>query len=131
MMYLHINKELIVDFMKKGGKTPPQIQSNRADVERMERIKFLGVTITDNLSWTSHINAAVKKVQQHLLFIRWFRKFGMSMRTLNKFYSCTTECILPGCITAWYSNCSAQDRKKLQKGPDLLSTDSIYTSHCR
>ncbi|KAK6293977.1 hypothetical protein J4Q44_G00348070 [Coregonus suidteri] len=32
------------------------------------------------------------------------------------FYSCTIESILTGCITAWYGNCSASDRKALQRG---------------
>ena len=30
-------------------------------------------------------------------------------------YSCTIECILTGCITAWYGNCSASDCKALQR----------------
>ena len=34
---------------------------------------------------------------------------------LKKFYSCTIEIILTGCITAWYGNCSASDRKALQR----------------
>ena len=32
-----------------------------------------------------------------------------------KFYSCTIESILTGCITAWYDNCSASDHKALQR----------------
>ncbi|XP_051899918.1 uncharacterized protein LOC127586112 [Pristis pectinata] len=48
-------------------------------------------------------------------------------------------CIPSGCITAWYSNCSAQDRKKLQRVVDtaqritdtsLPSLDSVFTSRC-
>ena len=31
------------------------------------------------------------------------------------FYSCIIESILNGCITAWYGNCSASDRKVLQR----------------
>ena len=33
---------------------------------------------------------------------------------LKRFYSCTIEIILTGCITAWYGSCSASDRKALQ-----------------
>eukprot|EP00061_Rhincodon_typus_P000490 g11877.t1 len=81
----------------------------------MKSIKFLGVTITDKLSWTSHVNVTVKKVQQCLFFLRQFRKFDMSIRPLTNFYRCTIESKLSGCIMAWYGNCSAQDREKLQK----------------
>eukprot|EP00061_Rhincodon_typus_P012493 g38258.t1 len=45
-------KELIIDFRKKGGEHVP-IYINETEVEKMKSIKFLGVTITDDLSWTS------------------------------------------------------------------------------
>jgi len=32
------------------------------------------------------------------------------------FYRCTIESILSGCITVWFSSCSAPDRKALQSG---------------
>eukprot|EP00061_Rhincodon_typus_P000571 g12084.t1 len=85
------------------------------EVEGVKSIKFLGVTITNDLSWTSHVDVTVKKVQQCLFFLRQFRKFDMSIRSLTNFYRCTIESKLPRCITAWYGNCSAQDHKKLQK----------------
>uniref|UniRef100_A0A8C7CSB2 Adiposis associated Mth938 domain containing n=1 Tax=Oncorhynchus kisutch TaxID=8019 RepID=A0A8C7CSB2_ONCKI len=31
----------------------------------------------------------------------------MGPQILKRFYSCTIESILTGCITAWYGNCSA------------------------
>ncbi|XP_048449038.1 voltage-dependent L-type calcium channel subunit beta-2-like [Rhincodon typus] len=60
-------KELIIDFRKKGGQHSP-ININGGEFEQDESIKFLGVTITDNLSWTSHVDATVKKAQQRLFF---------------------------------------------------------------
>eukprot|EP00061_Rhincodon_typus_P015909 g43851.t1 len=60
-------------------------------------------------------DVAVKKAQQCLFFLRQLRKFGTSIRTLTNVCRCTIESILSRCITAWCGNCSAQDRKKLQK----------------
>eukprot|EP00061_Rhincodon_typus_P017368 g46039.t1 len=80
-----------------------------------------------------------KKTQKRFFFLRWFREFGMSKGTLTNFYRCTIESILSGCITAWYNNCSAQDRKKVQKvvctaltiaEANLPSMDSIYMAYC-
>eukprot|EP00061_Rhincodon_typus_P005468 g25016.t1 len=60
-------------------------------------------------------DATVKEAQQHLFFLRWIRNFSMAIRPVTNFDRCTIESILSGCITAWYGNCSAQDRKKLQE----------------
>jgi hypothetical protein len=39
----------------------------------------------------------------------------MGLQILKMFNSCTIESILTGCITACYGNCSASDRKELQR----------------
>eukprot|EP00061_Rhincodon_typus_P015520 g43240.t1 len=93
-----------------------------------------------NLVTATGSNVMVKKAQQSLFFLRQLRKFGMSIGTLTNLYRCMIESILSGCITAWYGNCSAQDRKKLQKMVGIAQTiteanhpsmDSIYTARYR
>eukprot|EP00061_Rhincodon_typus_P002850 g18658.t1 len=101
-------KELIINFRKKEGEHA-SIYVNRTAIERVKSIEFLGVMITDDLSWTSYIYATVKKAQQCLFFLRWLRKFGMPIRFLTNFYRCTIESILSRSITAWYGNCSSQN----------------------
>eukprot|EP00061_Rhincodon_typus_P013860 g40490.t1 len=80
-LFLNVGKtkELIIDFRKKGG----------AEVERGESVKFLRVTITNNLTWSSYVDAMFKKAQQRLFFLKQLRKFSMSIRTLTNFYRCT------------------------------------------
>eukprot|EP00061_Rhincodon_typus_P007405 g29071.t1 len=107
-------KEPIIDFRKKGGEHAP-IYINRTEVVRVKSIKFLRVTITEDLSWTSQTHATIKKAQSCLFFLRPLRKFGMYKRSLTNCYRCTIESVLSGCIMAWYGNCFAQDNEKLQK----------------
>jgi hypothetical protein len=57
----------------------------------------------------------VKRAQQSLLPLRKLKRIGMGPEILKRFYSCNIESILTGCITAWYGNCSASDRKALQR----------------
>ena len=59
-------------------------------------------------------NSVVKKAQQRLFHLRRLKKFGLSPKALN-FYRCTIESILSGYSTAWYGNCSAHNRKALQR----------------
>ena len=57
----------------------------------------------------------VKRARQHLFPLRRLKRFAMGPQILKRFYSCTIESILTGCITAWYGNCSASNRKALQR----------------
>eukprot|EP00061_Rhincodon_typus_P014757 g42015.t1 len=91
--------ELIIDFGKKGGEHAP-IYINGTEVKRVKSIKFLRAMITDDLSWTSHVNATVKKAQHRLFFLRTVRKLQKVLCTAN-----ITQANLP-------------------------SMDSIYTVHC-
>ncbi|KAK6307924.1 hypothetical protein J4Q44_G00211950 [Coregonus suidteri] len=63
-----------------------------------------------------------------------------TVTSLKKFYSCTIESILTGCITAWYGNCLASDRKALQRvvctaqhitGAKLPAIQDLYTRLCQ
>eukprot|EP00061_Rhincodon_typus_P012825 g38806.t1 len=85
-------KELISDFGKKREHAPTYI--NGTEVERVKSVKSLGVTITKDLSWTIHADAAVKKAQERLFFLSRLRKFGMSIRSLTNLYRCTIESTL-------------------------------------
>jgi hypothetical protein len=64
----------------------------------------------------------------------------MGPQILKRFYSCNIESILAGCIAAWYGNCSASDRKALQRvvrtahyitGAKLSAIQDLYTRRCQ
>ena len=103
-------KELIVDYRKSRAEQA-LISIDGAVVERVESFKFLGVHITNKLSWSKHTKTVMKRAQQNLIPHRRLKTFGMGSQLLKRFYSCTIESILTsiltGCITAWYGNCSA------------------------
>uniref|UniRef100_A0A669C0V1 Ig-like domain-containing protein n=1 Tax=Oreochromis niloticus TaxID=8128 RepID=A0A669C0V1_ORENI len=131
-------KELIVDFRRCRGVHTP-ITINGAAVERVSSFRFLGVHLAEDLTWSVHINKTVKKAQQRLFFLRRLKRFGMSPRILRTFYRCAIESILTGCITTWYGNTTAYNRKALQRvvrcaeriiGGELPSLQDIYRKRC-
>jgi hypothetical protein len=69
-------KELIVDYRKRRTKHAP-IKINGALVEWVESFKFLGVHITNDLSWFKHTKTVVKRAQQKLFPPRRLKRFGM------------------------------------------------------
>ena len=111
-----------------------------AEGEQVESFKFLCVHITNKLTWSKHTKTVVKRARQSLFFLRRLKRFGMGPQILKKFYSCTIESILTGCITAWYGNCSASDSKALQivvrtaqniTGAKLPAIQELYTRRCQ
>ncbi len=95
--------------------------------------------LTQMNEWMMHLYAVLKKAHQCLLFLRHLRKFGMSPRILRSFYTYTVESILTGCITAWFGNSTAGNRKALQRVErtarhivrgELPSLQDIYTRRC-
>ena len=62
---LNVNKtkEIVIDFRKHKGEHAP-VYINGDEVEKVESFKFLGVQITNNLSWSPHADTIVKKAHQ-------------------------------------------------------------------
>ncbi len=84
-------------------------------VERVSSFKYLGVNISEDLTWTTHIQTQVKKARQRLYHLRQLRKFRVSPAILKTFYSGAIESVLTQCISVWYGNSSNQDCKALQR----------------
>ena len=130
---------MIVDNRKRRTKHAP-ILIDGAVVEQVESFKFLGVHITNKLTWSKHTKTIMKRAQQNLFHLRRLKRFGTGPQILIRFYSCTIESILTGCITAWYGNCSASDCKALQRvvrtdqyitGAKLPAIQDLYTRRCQ
>jgi hypothetical protein len=100
-------KVLYVDYRKSWAKHAP-ININGAVAEWVESFKFLGVQITNKLSWSKHTKTVVKRAQQKRFPLRSLKRFGMGNQILKRFYSCTIESILTSCITTWYDNCATE-----------------------
>ena len=58
-------KEIIMDYRKKRTEHAP-ILIDGAVVEPVESFKFLGVHITNKLTWSKHTKTVVKRARQNL-----------------------------------------------------------------
>ena len=63
---LNVSKtELIVDYWKWRAEYTP-IHIDRVVGDQVESVKFIGVHITRELSWSTHTNTVMKTARQHL-----------------------------------------------------------------
>ena len=132
-------KELIVDFRRTKGGAHTPICINGTEVERVASFKFLGVHISEDLSWTLNTSTIVKKAHQRLFFLRRLKKAHLSPQILVNFYRCTIESILTNCISVWFGSCSVADRKTLQRvvktaqritGSPLPTIEAVQRKRC-
>ncbi len=133
-------KELIVYFRKRQQRPYTPLMISGTPVERVSSFKYLGVNISEDLTWTAHIQTQVKKARQRLYHLRQLRKFRVSPAILKTFYSGAIESVLTQCIAVWYGNSSNQDCKALQRvvrlaerisGSTLPSLQGIYIKRCK
>ncbi|KAK1804591.1 hypothetical protein P4O66_020585 [Electrophorus voltai] len=133
-------KELIVDCSKKQEWHYYPVRISGTTVERVDSFRYLGVHISQDLSWSRHINSLAKKARQRLYHLRHLRDFRLPSKVLRNFYTCTIESILTGNITVWFGNSTKQDRQALQRvvrsaecitHTELPDLQTIYYKQCQ
>jgi len=79
-------------------------------VERVSCTKFLGVHITEDLTWNTNSMSLSKKARQRLHFLRRLKKASLPSPILTTFYRGTIECVLTSNISLWFENCKMLSR---------------------
>ncbi len=74
-----------MDFRRNSVDHPPLTIDN-STVERVSSTKFLGVHITENLTWTTNNMSLSKKAQQHLHILRRLKSASLPPPILTTFY---------------------------------------------
>ncbi|KAI3373987.1 hypothetical protein L3Q82_022554, partial [Scortum barcoo] len=132
-------KEMIVDF-RRGRHLPSPLYIGGTAVEVVSSFRYLGVHISDDLTWSKNTSCLIRKAHQCLYFLRRLRRAGLGSSVLTSFYRCVVESVLSSCIIVWHGSCSAAEKKALQRvvkaaqrtvGRSLSTTMDIYTSRCR
>lgn len=93
----------------QGGKTPQRPSS------QTQSTKFLGVHITNYLTWTTNTISLVKNSQQHLHFLCRMRTADRHPSALTTFHRDALESILTCNLSVWYGSCSAAYKNVAKK----------------
>ncbi|KAK1787340.1 hypothetical protein P4O66_002839 [Electrophorus voltai] len=131
-------KEIIVNFRRKHTVHTPLAIHGTA-VALVRSIKFLGVHITDDLTWTIHTTSLIKNAQQRLHFLRRKRRANLPSPILTMFCRGTIGSVLTRSLPVWYGSCTVSDQKSLQRvvrttekiiRTSLPSVHGLYLSCC-
>ena len=108
-------------------------------MERVHNYRFLGVDITEDLTWGVNTTGLVKKAQQRLYFLRLLRKNNIPQKLLLSFYHCSIDSILTYCLCVWFPSCTVALRKRFQGvikaaqkiiGCPLPSLEEVHSARC-
>ncbi len=108
-------KEVIVDFRKKRQPNHTPLFIGSEEVQRVPSFKFMGLMVTEDLSWGISTASAVGKAQQRLFYLRKLRD-KLPKQLLVNFYHCAIEC-----ADLWTHEII---------GTNLLEINAVYTTSC-
>ena len=69
---------MIVDYRKSQRESHTLIHINGEIVETVKSYKFLGIHISEDLSWSLHSETIVRTARHRLYFLQRLKRFGIS-----------------------------------------------------
>ena len=96
----------------------PQLQIQGTNIETMEEMKLLGLTLTNDLKWHANTEAMVKKAYSRLWMIRRLKKHGANLIDLKDVFLKQIRSILEFGVPVWnpgLTKVEAMDIERVQK----------------
>ena len=114
---LHLNllktKEILIDFRKNKVPISP-LQINGVSVSQVNESKLLGVIISRDLKWDSHVKHIHQKASKRLYYLRELKRSGVPTKLLCKVYISIIRPVLEYACPVWCCSLSKEMRKLLE-----------------
>lgn len=88
-----VYKEMVIDF-KKNEQLFPAISVDSKDLELVNSVKILGVSISNNLQWNVHATEVIKRANKHFYFLVLLKK--------KNFYCACLRPVLEYCAVVFH-----------------------------
>ena len=93
-------KEMLIYFGKRDLQLQP-VKINNINLDRVHTSKLLGIIISDDLKWASHIKYIVAKASKRLYYLRELKRAGIQTSELNRVYTSMIRPVLEYCVEVW------------------------------
>ena len=96
-------KEMIIDFSRNYSLTSgiQSVTIGEQVLERVEHAKMLGVTISNNLTWSKHVDNIVSKAGNRVYMLYQLKRAGISQNDLVKIYVSTIRPVQEYACPVW------------------------------
>ena len=113
---------------------PPEIVLENKLIERVTSFKLLGVTVTNNLSWETHVDTVCTKASKRLHFLRLLKRSAVSQDDLLHYYKSVIRPVLEYACPVWQSSLTVHQRDRLEsiqrRAVAIITGSSDYEFHC-
>ena len=96
-------KEFIISFVKDPKLLGP-LTVNSLPLESINTTKLLGVHLSSDLKWSTHVEAVCAKATKRLFALRSLKRSGVSPRDLRSVYSYFIRPVLDYALLFWHSS---------------------------
>ena len=81
------SKEMIISYAHGNiGNEVPNILLEGRVVERVDHVKFLGITLSNDLTWKKHVDNIVKKAGKRIYMLYQLKRAGVKQADLVTIY---------------------------------------------
>ena len=96
-------KEMIIDFSRNYSLTSgiQSVTIGEQVLERVEHANMLGVTISNNLTWSKHVDNIVSKAGKRVYMLYQLKRAGISQNDLVKIYVSSIRPVLEYACPVW------------------------------
>ena len=134
-MKINESKCNIINFNFSSKNSPPQnLELNNNKIISVDRVKLLGVIISNDLSWRENTAEIVKKVNKKFYKLCRLRKFGVKQDVLLTTWKIFMRPIAEYAAPLWHSSLLECDKcilENLQKKALALILGTIYIDYRR
>ena len=129
---LNTQKTNYMHIIPKHNSPHEQVTVNHSKINKTDQTKFLGITITPDLSWKTHISQVIKKVKPGIAMLYKLRN-SLPTPALLQIYFSLIHCHLSYAILVWGNSPQNQMTKllKLQKKAIRIIAHKSPRTSCR
>ena len=107
------NKDMVVSFSRDPSQVPPILLGGTV-VERVHRVKLLGLIVTDELKWQEHCDYLCGKASPRLYFLTVLQRAGVDLGDLVRIYVVLIRSVMEYTCLCWHSGLTAHHSKQLE-----------------
>ena len=113
-------KAMIFNFTEKYQFTT-RLNLKGNNIEIVDKMKILGTTINNQLTWDDNCNEIIKKVNSRMQLIRELQSFGASIEEMVHFWTLFCRSVLEQSCVVWGSSLTKENIENLERTQKTFS----------